>query len=300
VSEWSDPPRLFESELLSDDVRRQLTSYGSETPGHERRGRMFARIESELGLTPAASHVGGGATDAGPTLGGALGATAARSALLKFKLLFSTVAVVAGSLGLYGVMSTQPSQPRATAPRPTAARGAGNDIPETFRAVQAQLMPQSASVLEPALDDERAPSLVPRAQPMPVAVVVPTRSERSPRAVRRATTAVAQPRAVRHVDDTRSLPTMGGADPVAELTLLARARRVMLSEPSRSLELAEQHAREYPAGALNEEREVLAIESLLKLARRAEAAERARAFERHFPDSAHRAHLARIFVAPVE
>jgi hypothetical protein len=94
------------------------------------------------------------------------------------------------------------------------------------------------------------------------------------------------------------LPAGATSGPLSELTLLARARRSLLSSPERSLELAEQHAREFPAGTLCEEREVLAIESLLKLGRVDRAKQRALAFERSFPSSAHRAHLARLIARP--
>jgi hypothetical protein len=80
--------------------------------------------------------------------------------------------------------------------------------------------------------------------------------------------------------------------------LLAHARRALLAQPERSLELTEQHAREFPNGTLCEEREVLAIESLLKLGLSDRARQRALLFEQRFPSSAHRAHLARLIARP--
>ncbi len=85
---------------------------------------------------------------------------------------------------------------------------------------------------------------------------------------------------------------------LAELTMLARARRALLNDPARALELSEDHARHYPRGTFAEEREVLAIESLLKLGRAVEARAREHAFELSFPRSAQIAHLANLIAKP--
>ena len=81
------------------------------------------------------------------------------------------------------------------------------------------------------------------------------------------------------------------SDALEELKLLTRARRVLPSRPEASLALSAEHAQLYPRGALAEEREVLAIEALLKLGRASEARQRVRAFVRRFPDSSQRARL---------
>ncbi|MET0792442.1 MAG: hypothetical protein ABW061_13055, partial [Polyangiaceae bacterium] len=54
-----------------------------------------------------------------------------------------------------------------------------------------------------------------------------------------------------------------------------------------ALVLAAEHAREFPAGVLTQEREVIAIDALLRLGRRSEAEARAASFHRQFPASAH-------------
>ena len=66
--------------------------------------------------------------------------------------------------------------------------------------------------------------------------------------------------------------SMGASDPAAELALLMRARRVLLTTPLRTLELTEEHARDYPHGAFAEEREVLAIEAMVRADQREQAA----------------------------
>jgi hypothetical protein len=77
------------------------------------------------------------------------------------------------------------------------------------------------------------------------------------------------------------------ADPLAELALLERARRVMAKDPARALQLTEEHRRHYLSGQLAEERELLAIEALVKLGNTAQAERRGRAFERTHPNSVH-------------
>jgi hypothetical protein len=77
------------------------------------------------------------------------------------------------------------------------------------------------------------------------------------------------------------------SDPVAELALLERAQHVLRSDPSAALALAEQHRAQFARGTLAQEREVLAVEALLRLGRRAAAEKRARAFAQRYPESSH-------------
>jgi hypothetical protein len=79
--------------------------------------------------------------------------------------------------------------------------------------------------------------------------------------------------------------------PLEELKLLTRARRVLPARPEAALALAQEHARLYARGAFAEEREVLAIEALVKLGRASEAERRAHLFLRRFPASSQRPRL---------
>jgi len=72
-----------------------------------------------------------------------------------------------------------------------------------------------------------------------------------------------------------------------EVELLERARRALASDPANALTLTQKDAALYPNGELAQEREVIAIEALRRLQRNAEAEQRARAFARAFPGSAH-------------
>jgi hypothetical protein len=77
------------------------------------------------------------------------------------------------------------------------------------------------------------------------------------------------------------------ADPALEAPLLRSAQDALRTNPSETLAKTQEHARKYPRGLLVQEREVMAIEALLKLGRRDEAASRAERFSRSFPGSTH-------------
>jgi len=72
-----------------------------------------------------------------------------------------------------------------------------------------------------------------------------------------------------------------------ELALLARAQSSLAGDPKTALELTAVHERTYQGGVLVQEREVIAIDALLRLGRATEATSRAQRFHRHFPASAH-------------
>jgi hypothetical protein len=71
----------------------------------------------------------------------------------------------------------------------------------------------------------------------------------------------------------------------AERALLDVARGALArGEAREALVAADRHEKEYPAGALVEEREAIAIRALVAVGRRDEARQRAFAFERRFPN----------------
>jgi len=69
---------------------------------------------------------------------------------------------------------------------------------------------------------------------------------------------------------------------------LARAQAALSNSPKAALALAAEHDRAFAGGgALAQEREVIAIDALLRLGRRTEAELRTQRFHRQFPASAH-------------
>jgi hypothetical protein len=72
-----------------------------------------------------------------------------------------------------------------------------------------------------------------------------------------------------------------------EPQLIERARRALGSDPRRALQLAQEHQRRFPSGALSVEREVIVLDALARSGQSAEALRRARAFEARYPKSIH-------------
>lgn len=77
------------------------------------------------------------------------------------------------------------------------------------------------------------------------------------------------------------------ADPDLEAPLLRAAQDALRSNPGEALAKTQEHTRKYPRGLLVQEREVIAIEALMKLGRRDEAVARADRFSKSFPGSTH-------------
>jgi len=77
------------------------------------------------------------------------------------------------------------------------------------------------------------------------------------------------------------------ADPALEPALLREAQDALRTSPQLALTKTQEHARKYPRGLLSQEREVIAIEALVKLGRRPEAEARAARFEKSYPGSTH-------------
>lgn len=87
----------------------------------------------------------------------------------------------------------------------------------------------------------------------------------------------------------------GAEDPfVAEDRLIRQACAALPNDPALALSLTSAHARRFPDGTLEQEREVIAIEALTKLGRDSEARERAATFTQHHPTSAYRARVEQL------
>jgi hypothetical protein len=76
-----------------------------------------------------------------------------------------------------------------------------------------------------------------------------------------------------------------------EAQLLLHARHALETAPATALALTEQHRTEFPDGQHVQDREVIAVDALLRLGRRDEAVRRAGAFRARFPGSAMTARL---------
>ncbi len=93
-------------------------------------------------------------------------------------------------------------------------------------------------------------------------------------------------------------PTQNSSTPAnlaRETQLLERARQSLGSNPSRALSELAQHQREFPNGALQLEREFLAVDALLRLGRRAEAKKRATQLRARAPGSIYDRRISQLF-----
>jgi hypothetical protein len=100
----------------------------------------------------------------------------------------------------------------------------------------------------------------------------------------------------READDETRLSATTRPEPATplasdEASLLGRAQSVLASEPKLALRLTEQHRRDYPRGRLAQEREMIAIQALVALGRRAQGSARAQQFRSAHPSSVHRRRL---------
>lgn len=85
----------------------------------------------------------------------------------------------------------------------------------------------------------------------------------------------------------------------SEAALLTEAHEALLhGSAARALALASEHRRAYPSGALAQEREVIAVEALVRLGRRDEARRRAEAFHASYPGSPHGDRVDRLVEGP--
>ncbi len=87
-------------------------------------------------------------------------------------------------------------------------------------------------------------------------------------------------------------------DPQAELRLLSQAQDALGQAPARALAMTSEHARQFPSGVFAQEREVIAIEALLKLRRTDDATRRGSAFLSTFASSTHAPRVLQMLPTP--
>lgn len=77
----------------------------------------------------------------------------------------------------------------------------------------------------------------------------------------------------------------------SELALLSAARRALSTNPEQSLALTETHRVRFPGSPLAQERDVIRLDALARLGRKAEAANAATQFRSQYKGSAHQRHV---------
>jgi hypothetical protein len=249
-----DPPRLRASSGSPPDLARALEMARSDIPD------SAAMSEIETSLAPFLTKSG----RSNPVSVRPVAAGAAAS----FKFLLAAV-VAAASVG--GAVHYLRSAPKMNEPVALpAAASAPHESTERTAARRAEPAPTESPAPEtsaPAPDEPSTPAV--HASDRPNGVIAQKATAIAPSSS--ATSAAAFPEAT-------------GS---AEVALLERAAHLLGSDPAGALALTQEHAREYPAGALTQEREFVAIEALRALGRTSEANARIDQFMARFPHSAH-------------
>ncbi|HVU01669.1 MAG TPA: hypothetical protein VHE30_07955 [Polyangiaceae bacterium] len=195
----------------------------------------------------------------------------------------ATVARLASRLGL-APPGGSPSPAASSAPSGTAGLGvAGGKVLASALLVAGGIVLVVATrptrVPPPATSASATPAVAASAEAVLVPPPIPVPSGAS------ATDGVEQkpverpPAAAEHGTAVRS------PAPPTELELVGKAERAARTDPATALALAKELERLYPAGALSEERDVIAIEALARLGNLAAARERATAFSAAHPGS---------------
>lgn len=233
-----------------------LASAAGDEPSDEQLRRLDARLAPLLVPPGGGAGGGGGGGHAGG--GGATAAAGAVKAAKGGAALKWLWAVVIGAGVAGGGVAVHHLATRGEAPaRPPAARAALS-------------APGPAQALAPVSATPDAGAVPPDAGSAPPDAASAGRS-----------VAIAERPRHHHAGSSDSAGALA-----AETHLLDRAQAALREGAARTaLSLCQRHAHRFPRGALREERERIAIEALLDLGRRAEAAARARAFEKRFPDS---------------
>lgn len=293
-----DEPRLRTEDSVLGEALRDAQNVG---PSETERAAMVAGLAGIFGPPPTGGLPAGPEAAASGASGGTSGSVAA-SALVKW----AAAACLVGGAVWWGLPDD------ATPPDVMASVGA-----------PAEPAPEVAPEVSPEVSPELAPEVAPntgRVLPVTAALVLPLNAEASseptaPVVHEAATTARARPasrtQAPEEAATARSAvqspeepPSATGEDPQSieepaperpsELALLAEARRVLRSSPAQTLRLAAEHREHFDSGAFVEEREVLAIEALVRLGRRGQAASRAERFDRRYPRSIHAGRIAAV------
>jgi hypothetical protein len=288
-----EPRRWLETE--DDDwleaLRPSLSSQRSAGPDPSARERIWRELGPRL---PPATQPAQNAGSACPAVEHPLPPAPQLSTARRYWLQVAAgLGLIAGALAVWaawdGLAPKSPSARRADAAEPGCATCEARAAPPSAASMPAEETTQSARPRRQPASSE------PTTEPAPgeLARVEPARAKRvvtTPPQARRRPPASAPPRA--------ASTTPGPTDVRSELELLARARRVLAADPGRALALTAEHARQHREGVLSQEREVLAIEALVRLGRRELAASRAGRFLEDHPESAHRVRLAAVLEEP--
>jgi hypothetical protein len=287
---------LFEDPSASSELRSFVALARGDGPSEADLQRLATRLAPVLGAS-AGVAVGAGAAKLGTPpaeLPAALPALGAAKAGLFGKLLGSSsgrllaLGLMAGvGAGFWMYTGSSPRLARAPVEEPVSVAPA----------------PSMAAVREPkaapppvAQAPAAAPAIIAPAAPVAANDMQPARRHAARVRAVRSVSVATEP--LRPVEVQAPVATVTAPEPArpSELSLIQRAEAAR-GRPAEALAVLDTHQRLYPQGNLAQEREVLAIELLLKVGQSAQARSRAAQFQERYPSSAHlprvRALLAR-------
>ncbi|MFY1828345.1 hypothetical protein ACN47A_20645 [Myxococcus fulvus] len=265
-----EPVRLLEeSSDASPELRELLGSALDDGPSAAQLASLAARLAP---LQPPPAPPPPVAPASAPLAGGATVATG-----LKLKVLVG-VAALTGAVG-----SFQAGRVYERAQPPTLAQAQRETVP--VAPPRSDVPPEAVVPVPPVVE---APSPEPAA-PTPTAERASAPRANPPR----------PPDAV-HKPVVAPPPEARATSPEdEELLLIDDAHRALQrGAAEEALSLLRGHASRFQAGTLAQEREVLAIEALVSLGRRAEAQQRAEAFQTKYPTSSHLVRLQKLLRPP--
>jgi hypothetical protein len=259
----------------SEHLQGMLAAARADTATPAQMQRVAVRL-STLAVLPAASAAKAATSPLAWSLAGKLGVVGAAVLTL----------VTAGA-----VLRPRPAPPVASARRhQPVVLPIEPPVVSPIERTPAEV--ERAPVDEPAAPPSIAPPPVtPRALPRP-------RPRRTSTVSRRA--AVVASASPAPVDPTSVLPATERAPPEptpaeaappppasVEARRLLEARALVSSDPAGALELIALHEEQFPSSRLAQERELIAVDALIRRGRLGEARARLHAFRQHYPGSAH-------------
>ena len=258
-----DPKRLLDAGEATPEERDLLRSAVDSDPPPDARAAVWGALATRL------PGIGGGGGGGGVTGGGGGAGTATGvSTTVKVVASIALAGMIAGGIGIVVTNDRAPATSVASSASASLSQQPTANAPPPATAAAAPPAPPSS--------DEPSP-------PIAVTGVVPTSSP--PRA--KAPPPSAPP----------SAPVSRTAALQEEAALLASAREALgAGNARRALSILDDARVKHPAGALLQEREVVAIEALAQAGDKAAAGRRAEAFLRSFPGSPHASHVRSFLV----
>lgn len=280
------PMKLLDSQSgVGTKARRVLESGRGDGPNPEQLASLAARLPlpgspfgpgdggADPGSGPAPSGGPGGASaSGGPSAAGAGAAGAAKALGTKaVTAMIVGAALVAGGGGLMLFDYASDPEPEE---RPS--------LPATIEHPEESLTVHSDEGVPPE-EPPPAPRLEPPEEPRPLQELEPSVT---------ATTAPRRPSPSSDRNETSEAQSPTEAEAadsrgMSEVELIREAQTALASSPTKALGLARTHASRFPNGRLAQEREVLAIDALVRMGRADAAQRRADAFRSRWPASSH-------------